>query len=432
MSLLGAYRLLGDTAGSLIEAYLDRRLRQGKEDPARLPERMGIASRPRPPGVLVWLHAASVGEATSALALVDALLAQRPDLTLLVTTGTVTSAALLAGRLPPRALHHYVPVDRREWVERFLDHWRPDLALWIESELWPMLIVETDRRGIPMVLINARMSRKSARSWRFLPGLALDVLGRFDLCLARSIEQAERFRRLGAPTVRVPGNLKFAATPLPADPAALAELRAMIGDRPHWLAASTHDGEEQAAIAAHRAAAARHPDLLTLIMPRHPKRGAAVASLASEAGLTVARRALGQAPTPETAIYVADTLGEMGLFLASSPIVFVGGSLAPKGGHNPLEAAHFGCAILHGPDMRNNAEMAEALQADQAALCVTDAAALKAAIGRLLDDPAEQARLAEAAANVAERNAGVLDRVMAELANFLNALPPQKPENARA
>ncbi|KZD11031.1 3-deoxy-D-manno-octulosonic acid transferase [Oceanibaculum pacificum] len=437
MSLLCAYQQIGDTAGPMIERYLARRLDQGKEDAARLAERKGVASRPRPAGTLVWLHAASVGEATSALALMGALLAARPDITLLVTTGTVTSAALLAGRLPDRAIHQYVPVDRRAWVGRFLDHWRPDLALWVESELWPTLIVETDRRGIPMVLVNARMSQRSARRWRLLPGFARSVLSRFDLCLARSIEQAERFRRLGAPTVRVPGNLKFAAAPLPADPQALAELRAMIGDRPHWLAASTHEGEESAAIAAHRRAVASHPDLLTIIVPRHPKRGAEVAALGAEAGLRVARRVLGQAPTPETDLYVADTLGEMGLFMAVGGIVFVGGSLVEKGGHNPLEPAHFGCAILHGPDMRNNAEMAEALAADSAALPVADAAALATALARLLDDPAERQRLALAARQVADSNAGVLDRVMAELANFLNELPSSDapsdvPPDARA
>lgn len=423
MSLLCAYQQIGDTAGPMIERYLARRLDQGKEDAARLAERKGVASRSRPAGTLVWLHAASVGEATSALALMGALLAARPGITLLVTTGTVTSAALLAGRLPDRAIHQYVPVDRRAWVGRFLNHWRPDLALWVESELWPTLIVETDRRGIPMVLVNARMSQRSARRWRLLPGFARSVLSRFDLCLARSIEQAERFRRLGAPTVRVPGNLKFAAAPLPADPQALAELRAMIGDRPHWLAASTHEGEESAAIAAHRQAAAKHPDLLTIIVPRHPKRGAEVAALAADAGLRVARRVLGQAPTPETDLYVADTLGEMGLFMAVGGIVFVGGSLVDKGGHNPLEPAHFDCAILHGPDMRNNAEMAEALAADNAALPVADAEALAIALAMLLDDPAERQRLAQAARQVADSNAGVLDRVMAELANFLNELP---------
>lgn len=427
MSLLATYRCIGTAAGPLVEAYLARRLRQGKEDADRLPERRGQASLPRPDGALAWLHAASVGEAASALILIDRLLAARPGLQVLVTTGTVTSAALLRDRLPPAARHQFVPVDRPDWVAAFLDHWRPDLALWVESELWPALIAATAARGIPMVLVNARMSDRSARRWGMLPGLAREVLGRFDLCLARNAEQAERFRALGARKVEVTGNLKFAAAPLPAVPAAQEALHAAIGDRPVWLAASTHDGEEQAAIAAHRRVAPQHPDLLTIIVPRHPQRGAEIAALAERQGLPAARRSLEALPTPACAVYVADTLGEMGLFFGLTGqrdgIVFVGGSLTPRGGHNPLEPAHFGCAILHGPDMRNNLEMAEALAEADAALTVATSDALPGAVESLFAAPAERRRLADAARQVAQAHAGVLDRAMAALAPFLDRLP---------
>ncbi|WP_430437667.1 3-deoxy-D-manno-octulosonic acid transferase [Oceanibaculum nanhaiense] len=427
MSFLAAYRCIGTAAGPLIETYLGRRLRQGKEDAERLPERRGQASLPRPDGALVWLHAASVGEAASALILIDRLLATRPGLQVLVTTGTVTSAALLRDRLPPAARHQFVPVDRPGWVAAFLDHWRPDLALWVESELWPALIAATAARNIPMVLVNARMSDRSARRWGMLPGLARAVLGRFDLCLARNAEQAERFRALGARRVEVTGNLKFAAAPLPAAAAAHDALKAAIGERPSWLAASTHDGEEQAAIEAHRRLASRHPDLLTIIVPRHPKRGAEIAALAEAAGLPAARRSLDALPTPSCAVYVADTLGEMGLFFTlageQKGLVFVGGSLTRRGGHNPLEPAHFGCAILHGPDMRNNLEMAEALAEADAARIVATPEALAETVEKLFTAPAERHRLADAASRVAHAHAGVLDRAMTALAPVLARLP---------
>lgn len=427
MSLLAAYRCIGTAAGPLIDAYLGHRLRQGKEDADRLPERRGQASLPRPDGALVWLHAASVGEAASALILIDRLLATRPGLQVLVTTGTVTSAALLRDRLPPAARHQFVPVDRPDWVASFLDHWRPDLALWVESELWPALIAATAARDIPMVLVNARMSDRSARRWGMLPGLARAVLGCFDLCLARNAEQAERFRALGARKVEVTGNLKFAAAPLPAAPEAQDTLRTALAGRPFWLAASTHEGEEQAALDAHRRLAPHRPDLLTIIVPRHPQRGAEIAALAERQGLPAARRALDALPTPACAVYVADTLGEMGLFFAlagaQDGIVFVGGSLTRRGGHNPLEPAHFGCAILHGPDMRNNLEMAEALAGAGAALTVATPDALAEAVESLYVTPVERRRLAAAASQVAQAHAGVLDRAMTGLAPFLARLP---------
>ena len=427
MSLLAAYRCIGTAAGPLIEAYLGRRLRQGKEDADRLPERRGQASLPRPDGALVWLHAASVGEAASALILIDRLLTSRPGLQVLVTTGTVTSAALLRDRLPPAARHQFVPVDRPDWVASFLDHWRPDLALWVESELWPALIAATAARDIPMVLVNARMSDRSARRWGMLPGLARAVLGCFDLCLARNAEQAERFQALGARTVEVTGNLKFAAAPLPAAPEAQDALRDAIAGRPFWLAASTHEGEEQAALDAHRRLAPHRPGLLTIIVPRHPQRGPEIAALAERQGLPSTRRALDALPTPASAVYVADTLGEMGLFFAltgaQDGIVFVGGSLTRRGGHNPLEPAHFGCAILHGPDMRNNLEMAEALAGAGAALTVATPDALAEAVETLFATPAERQRLAAAASQVAQAHAGVLDRAMTALAPFLARLP---------
>ncbi|MBI1777163.1 MAG: 3-deoxy-D-manno-octulosonic acid transferase [Proteobacteria bacterium] len=429
------YRGLSGIGGPLIELYLRHRRRRGKEDGARLGERRGVASRARPPGTLLWVHAASLGEAQSALALIERLLAEPARPEVLVTTGTPASAAVMAERLPPGAFHQFVPVDRVAWVERFLDHWRPDLALWIESELWPNLVLETASRGIPMVLVNARLSERSLAGWRRFPGLIRPMLASFRLVLAQSKADGERLAGLGAGTLEVLGNLKFAAGALAVDPGQQQGLAAALGERPRWLAANTHEGEESAALAVHRRLA--RPGLLTMVAPRHPKRGEAIAALIRASGLTLARRSQGELPGNGTDIYLMDTLGEMGLFYALSGIAFIGGSLAPIGGHNPLEAAHFDTAILVGPDRRNNGAAVEALLSADAALAVSDETSLAAAIASLIDDPARRQALARAAASVIGAHQGVLDSVLERLQPLLPPaasplLPPAASGEIRA
>jgi 3-deoxy-D-manno-octulosonic-acid transferase len=435
------YRALTAAAAPLVRRYLDRRCRRGKEDPERLGERLGIASLPRPPGPLVWLHAASVGEAASLLALIERLVAERPALEILLTTGTVAAAQFVGDRLPRHARQQYVPVDLPGAVERFLAHWRPDLAIWVESELWPNLVLATARRETPLLLVNARLSVRSLARWRRLPRLIRPVIRAFDLVLAQDGVQAERYRRLGASPVAVAGDLKSAAPPLAADPAALAALRAEIGERPVWLAASTHPGEEEIAAAAHLRIARDHPGLLTIIAPRHPVRGAAIEAMLRARGLAVARRSASAAIRPDTDIYLADTLGEMGLFFRLAGIAFIGGSLVGKGGHNPFEAARLDCAVLHGPDMANCAAMAGPLDKAGAALTVGDAAELAAAVTRLLADPAERTARAASAAQVAASGGGALDAVLQRLAPWLDRLAPvvreeevapREPADARA
>ncbi|MCC7275066.1 MAG: 3-deoxy-D-manno-octulosonic acid transferase [Alphaproteobacteria bacterium] len=417
--IAGLYRALTTAAGPAILWYLRRRRARGKEDAARFAERLGHDPRPRPPGPLLWCHGASVGEALGALPLVARLRRDRPDLAILMTSGTTTAAAMLAERLPPGAFHAYVPADRTLWVRRFLDHWRPDLALWMESELWPNLIAETARRGTPMALLNARMSARSLAGWRRFPGWARQVAGAFALVLAPDAVQAARFRALGAPDVRVVGNLKAAAALPAADPAALAGLTAAIGDRPRWLAASTHPGEEAPILDAHRRLRLRRPDLLLVLVPRHPERGPPIAEAAAD--LAPARRASGHSIVPATGLYVGDTLGEMGLFFRLADIVFLGGSLdVGRGGHNPIEPALAGAAIVHGPDMANFSGIAQRLEAAGATRTVRDAAGIAAEVGRLLDDPAERARRSAAAAAVAAEEAGALERTIAALAPLLD------------
>jgi len=404
-----------EAGGPLLELYLRRRMKAGREDAERFGERHGVPSRPRPDGFLIWFHAASVGESMSMLRLLDRLLEERPGLSILVTTGTVTSATMVAERLKGRVIHQYVPVDRPAWVRRFLDHWRPDCAMWIESEIWPNLLTGIAERRIPAALVNARMSERSHARWSLAPNSIRRLLGSFELCLAQTEEEAQRLGSLGARDVRYVGHLKFAADPLPADPQALAQLKAAIGTRPLWVLASSHEGEEEIAIAAHRRLAARFPDLLTVIVPRHIKRGGAIVEIAESAGLAVSLRSSGLPPSPKDDVYVADSMGELGIWYRLAAIACVGGSLVPIGGHNPIEAAQLGCALLYGPHMFTVAGVAAELQAENAAMIVNDDKGLADTIAWLLEDKAAALAMATAARTVAERNRHVLDRAFAVL-----------------
>lgn len=418
--IAGLYRLATDLGAPLVALLLARRRARGKEDPIRFPERLGYAAAVRPEGRLAWLHAASVGESVALLPLIERLRAARPDWTLLLTTGTVTSARLMAERLPDSVIHQYVPVDRMAYARRFLDHWRPDLALWAESEFWPNLLGEIHRRRVPLVLINGRVSDRSLGRWRRWRFVIAEILGNFTLCLAQSAEDASRLAELGAARVEAPGNLKDAAPPLPADERRLAELVAAFGERPRWLAASTHPGEDAMAGRLHVRLKKNRPDLLTVIAPRHPERGPAIAAELRGQGLSVAQRSAGENATADTDIYLADTLGEMGLFYRLAPVVYVGKSLAPLGGQNPLEPARLGCALIHGPHMTNFKAIAKRLADAQASRVVRDEDELGAAVAELLADGAQARRLAEAARTVVEAEAGVLDRIMAALAPYLD------------
>lgn len=420
--MFALYRAATGLATPAVRLYLRWRLGRGKEDPVRFPERLGHAGLPRPPGPLVWVHAASVGEALSVLPLVERLCQAVPSPQLLVTTGTLTSARLMGDRLPAGVLHQFSPVDLPGAAARFLDHWRPDLVLWVESEFWPNLLFEIRTRGLPAVLLNARLSDRSFRGWRRVAGFAAKLLGTFGLSLAQGEETADRLRALGGKNIACLGNLKYAAAPLPADQGALAELRGQLADRPCWLAASVHPGEEHLVAQAHRDLKGTHRNLLTLLVPRHPGLGAEMAAAIRAGGLCVARRAAGEALTTATDIYLADTLGELGLFYRLAAIAFVGGSLVPHGGQNLLEPARLDCAILHGPYVANFAPIAKAMAAAGGAQGVADGPDLAAAVGALLDAPDRTRAMAAAAKEVAAGEAGVLDRVFDRLRPYLDRL----------
>ncbi len=420
MPFLKLYRFATIAATPLAGAALKWRADKGKEDVSRLGERMGVAKLPRPEGRLVWLHGASLGESLSLLPLIERFIQRSFDV--LVTSGTVASARVLAARLPAGAFHQYAPLDSPKFVDRFLDYWKPDIAVFAESELWPNMIAAIHTRRTPLVLANARISRQSAERWRNLPGAAKGVFGAIDLCLAQDAENAARFLALGAPRVRIGGNLKFDVPPPPADSARLAEFNGALGARPAWAAISTHEGEEAIVLDAHAELAAHTPRLITVIAPRHPERGADIAQLARNKGLNVAQRSKNGEPGRDVDIYIADSVGELGLLFRSVGIVLMGKSLAPGGGQNPIEPAKLGCAILYGPHVENFNEVYGELASAKAAARVSDAASLARAVDYLFSEPARMREMGRAGAEMVEKLGGASRGIMTAVEPYLAQL----------
>lgn len=396
------------------------RRKRGLEDRTRLAERQGYPGRAKPNGHLAWVHGASNGEALSLLPIIERL-TQR-GLYVLVTTGTRTSAVLVARRLPPGAFHQFVPLDIPRYTRRFLDYWRPDIALVAESELWPNMIVELSDRNIPLVLVNGRMSDRSFRRWQRLPSFIAALFERVALCMTQTLADAERMTRLGAPRVSVAGNLKFDSPPPPAESRTLAQLSGLVSGRAIWVAASTHPGEEEIILKAHKALALRHPQLLTIIVPRHPRRGAEIQQLCAQERLNSALRSQGLNPDRATDVYIADTIGELGLFYRLAPLTFMGGSLVPHGGQNPIEPAKLGCAILHGPHVQNFNDIYADLDEAGGALCIQDAQSLAPAVADLLADTGLMREMARAAGETVERLGGAVERTMRTIEPFITQL----------
>ena len=417
-------RLLSPFAGLLLKA----RERRGKEDPSRRNERLGRPSLPRPKGRLAWFHAASVGETLAVLPLMEALSAARPELQFLLTTGTVTSAKIAGERLKGGAIHQYAPLDAVGYVRSFLDHWKPDLAVFTESEIWPNLILESSARGIPLTLVNARMTDRSYRRWRRNKGVARPLFSRFELVLAQNEMLARRFSSLGAPRAIAAGNLKVDSPPPPVDLDEYARLKHVLGTRPVLIAASTHDGEEQIIADAHHLLARSFPRLCTVIAPRHPDRGDAIAQMLRSRGLTVAQRSRGEPAEPGCQIYVADTIGELGLFYKLASVAFIGGSLVEHGGQNPIEAVRQGVMVLTGPSKSNFADAYRVLMQHKAAVEVNSAEEIASAAGGLLADEAAMTETRQRATQALATAAGALPRSRDALLEFL----PAEAEPARA
>lgn len=416
--LLGAWVAATRLAGPLGRVIVGQRLRAGREDPERWPERLGrTLLRPPSDRPVVWVHAASVGETVSILPLVARIAGEGAFVVL--TTVTTTSADVVGARLPDGVVHQFVPVDLAGPVTRFLDTWRPRFAIFVESEMWPVALAMLARRHVPLVIVNGRMSDRSFGRWSRVPLVARALMKRVALCLAQTPGDAERFLALGVRRVETTGNVKLDAAAPEAELAAAAALEAALAERPTFLAASTHPGEDEIVVAAHRRLAERYRDLVTVIVPRHPARGEAIADLVHAAGLSVALRSRGERPVAGTAVYVADTVGELGTFYRLATVALVGGSFVPVGGHNPVEAARAGAPVITGPEIANNREAFAALLAADAATVVSDADGLAAEVDRLLADPELRARRAAAAAAAMDASAGALDRSFDALRPFL-------------
>ncbi len=393
------------------------RCRLGKEDPARANEKWGRPNIKRPCGHLVWIHAASVGETNSVLPLIEAMAARGSQVVL--TTVTRTSAELAANRLPEGAIHQFVPFDSPSFVSRFLDHWKPDLALTVESEIWPALFVEIRRRTIPFALVNGRMSDKSFRGWLRLRAAATYVFGCLDLALAQTPADMRRLKKLGCKDAVCPGNLKFDARLDDARTPELNDLKEALGDRPVWLAALTHPGEDEIALAAHAELRKTHPDCLLLLVPRHPARADSIEALVDAEGFSAVRRSSGGKPEKGTAVFIGDTLGEMALFYQLAPVSFLGGSFNDVGGHNPVEAATFGAAIICGPKVANARAVYKILWGAKAAQRLETPDELAACVDTLLRDNSARAVQAKKALEIVEGGRGALERTVEYLQPLL-------------
>jgi 3-deoxy-D-manno-octulosonic-acid transferase len=413
---LTIYRAAAQALAPAAHVVLRARARGGREDRSRLSERLGVAGLARPPGELIWIHGASVGECLSVLPLIDALIA-KTGRSVLVTSGTVASAELMRERLPQRAFHQFVPIDSPSAVKRFLDHWKPVAGLFVDSELWPNLLVSAHRRGVKLALVNGRMSARSHAGWQRAPNTARHLLSCFDICLAQDDLSAERLCLLGASDVRVAGNLKADAQPPPPDSRKMAELVAAIALRPVLLAASTHPGEDETVLPAHDTLRLRFADLLTIIVPRHAVRGAEIAMLCGTR--KAVRRSAGALPTAETAVYIADTMGELTMFFRIAPFAFVGGSLVPHGGQNPLEAAQLARPVMAGPYTDNFANIYENIFANQGGGRVHGCADIVALAGRWLADPETVHTAGAAAARSAAALGGALEKTVAAVEAML-------------
>lgn len=417
-----ATRLLQRTAPLLLRY----RERQGKEEAGRTGERLGLPSAPRLRGSLIWLHAASVGETVAILHLIEKLMSQRPDLQILLTTGTVTSARLARARLPDGAIHQYVPLDAPDFMLRFFEHWRPSIAILTESEIWPNLIREARTRDIPLLLVNGRISPRSFKRWRGRYKIARPLFSSLDLVLAQNDRYAGYFERLGSRNVLAAGNLKMDAPPPPVDEAALRKLKKAIGSRPVFLAASTHPGEENIIAGVHQSLKKDLPDLLTIIVPRHPDRGAEIREMLKAEGLHCIQRTLKDAPTARHDIYVADTIGELGLFYDLARVAFVGGSLVKHGGQNPIEAIMHKTAVLTGPNVHNFEEAYATLLEGEACIEVATQQDLATQVRRLLKDEKARKKLVARAQAEADGMRGALDATLDALEAYLPPAEEQK------
>ena len=402
----------------LVPLFLLYLLYRGRRAPAyRLRWRERFACYRTPPeAVDIWLHAVSVGEVEAAVPLIQALLQRNSNQKLLITTTTPTGSARVVALFGDRVQHCYLPYDLPDAVGRFMRLFQPKKAIVMETEIWPNLYRACWQRSIPLTIVNARLSERSARRYHKLASLVAETLNFVSAIAAQSQQDAKRFIALGAADERVvvSGNIKFDQPPDELSESEAVTLRqALFGDRPCWIAASTHEGEEAKVLTAFRAIKAQLPAALLILVPRHPERFEPVASLCRGAGFTLVKRSDQRSCNASDDVFLLDTMGELKRFYRLSDIAFIGGSLVPTGGHNLLEAAAVGIPVLFGPSMDNFAAIADSVLGQDAAIQVADEQQLAVEVERLLTDAAERSEVGERGRQFVERNRGALDRVMA-------------------
>ena len=405
----------------VIKRYINKRKENGKEDIKRFNERIGRPNIKRPEGKLIWFHGASVGESLSMLPLIQRLLDIYKDAHVMVTTGTLTSAELMGKRLPERAFHQYIPIDNPVFTTRFIKHWRPDLVLWFESDLWPAMLSGIKRKNIPLILVNGRISNKSFKRWQQFDFLSKELLGCFTFCLGQSEEDAYRLRVLGAKDSMCLGNLKYAGLPAPIDTEKKAEIEKQIGERPFWVVSSTHHDEELKIGKFLKRIEEKVPHLLTLIAPRHPNRGVEIQENLNNLGLKTALRSKGEPITKDTEVYIADTIGEVGIWYDLASLVFIGGSLIPHGGQNFMEPSRARDAVIVGPHMFNFTDAMNRAKKADAIIQVNDVLELEEMVLQLLTNKDLLEAKRSLAYNWAHGEAKVLDGILEKVKGYIEA-----------
>lgn len=429
------YKGLMSVSGPALSLLLHKRKKKNKEHPTRYVEKKGWATIPRPQGNLIWIHGASVGETMSVLSLIDHLLKQSKDLHILVTSGTLTSSEMMRKHLPERAFHQFLPLDHPKWIENFLNHWDPSLVLWLESELWPNFLSRIKKRKVPLILLNGRMSPRSFKGWSRFPKTSEKLLSYFDKILVQRDEDKKSFGALAGKTqsknISVTGSIKYAANPLTFSVQELDILKNKTKGRKIILFSSTHEGEEEICIRVHKDLKKTYPDLLTILVPRHPVRADKIEALIKKGKLKSARRSNGESIVKSTDIYLADTLGELGLFYSLSDICVIGGSFTPIGGHNPIEAAQLNCAILYGPHVFNFSQTCDNLEKENAALRCDDINALTQNLRTLLNSKEKVKKLSMNAFKAVEKKSKIIDKILLEISPFTKKIlaGKQPPKN---
>ena len=404
----------------VIRSYIQKRIEIGKEDTKRFNERIGRPTRERPEGKLIWFHGASVGESVSMLPLINRLLETDENTYVMVTTGTTTSAEIMGKRLPERAFHQYITIDNPVFTKRFIKYWQPDLVLWFESDFWPAMLSTIKKKNIPLILVNGRISNKSFKRWQQFDYISKELLGCFTFCLGQSEEDAYRLRVLGAKDSTCLGNLKFAGLPIPVDETKKAEITKQIGNRRIFCISSTHENEEYQLGKRFKNLFEKHPDVLVLIAPRHPQRGVEIKTQLTDLGLNVSLRSANEKITSKTQVYIADTIGELGIWYGISPIVFIGGSLVPHGGQNFMEPSRLKDAVIVGPYMHNFTEAMQRAQKANAIIQANDAEEVIDTVIQLFDNKDLLEAKQSLAYNWASGEAKVLDGIVEKVKGYIN------------